>query len=169
MNAPQTLWWHQACSDFEVYQWMGEHPILPCHRLHYLQMATEKLAKAYFWRSQAPPQKSHVAFVRFINVLVAEQNAKRRQMLVACFGLPNFGSFQKYARSQSTIAYQIQNMAPDLAGNGPNPEYPWPHPWPLHAPMSYKYSLWDILQQDTQGRRFLNFIWKALNSFPSYA
>ena len=40
-----------------------------CHSLHHLQMVTEKIAKAYFWRSGSPPPKSHAGFVQFLRFL----------------------------------------------------------------------------------------------------
>jgi hypothetical protein len=55
MNNFQKLWWQQARSDLAVLALLRRHDICPCHQLHYLQMVTEKLAQAYFWRSKSPP------------------------------------------------------------------------------------------------------------------
>ena len=57
----------QAKSDFTMFQVIQDAPL--CHRLHYLQMATEKLAKGFL----TPPGgarygKTHDAFVRFLRV-----------------------------------------------------------------------------------------------------
>ena len=43
----------QARSDWNVYRLLSESREPSCHALHYLQMATEKLAKAYRMRESA--------------------------------------------------------------------------------------------------------------------
>jgi hypothetical protein len=69
MNRYQELWWRQSESDHAVFKLLrGQGPAV-CHTLHYLQMTTEKLAKAYFWRTGSPPQKSHIGFVKFLQFL----------------------------------------------------------------------------------------------------
>ena len=57
MNTFQGLWWQQAKSDHQVFQRLRSEGVAQCHSLHYLQMVTEKLAKAYFWRSGSPRRK----------------------------------------------------------------------------------------------------------------
>jgi len=37
----------QAKSDWQIYEHLEKTSFSKCHALHYLQMATEKLAKAY--------------------------------------------------------------------------------------------------------------------------
>jgi hypothetical protein len=37
----------QARSDWQVFEHLYDSDFPECHALHYLQMATEKLAKAY--------------------------------------------------------------------------------------------------------------------------
>ncbi len=68
MNKFQELWWEQAKSDHEAFVLLRKHSIGQCHSLHYLQMVTEKIAKAYLWRKGAPP-KSHAGFVQFLRLL----------------------------------------------------------------------------------------------------
>lgn len=46
MNEQQRLYLVQARSDRDILKLLSSQPI--CHQLHYLQMLTEKLAKAYF-------------------------------------------------------------------------------------------------------------------------
>lgn len=46
----------QARSDFQVYRHLAQSPeFAVCHALHYLQMATEKLARAYRLRDSQSP------------------------------------------------------------------------------------------------------------------
>jgi hypothetical protein len=71
MNSFQRIWWEQVKSDYQIFALIRSRGIAQCHSLHYLQMVTEKIAKAYFWRSGAPPQKGHAAFVDFLRSLGA--------------------------------------------------------------------------------------------------
>src|ERR1700738_890612 len=69
MNAYQRLWWDQTRSDHSILMLLRRQNAQACHQLHYLQMVTEKLGKAYFWRTGPPPRKSHASFVRFLHAL----------------------------------------------------------------------------------------------------
>ncbi|MCA9157918.1 MAG: hypothetical protein KDA72_06300 [Planctomycetales bacterium] len=51
MNSYQLVWWQQAQSDHQTFLLARRQGIAQCHSLHYLQMVTEKIAKAYFRRS----------------------------------------------------------------------------------------------------------------------
>lgn len=63
----------QSRSDFTVYRVLGEASgrIDECHRLHYLQMACEKIAKAYRLRDTNATLDSalysHPGFTKFVN------------------------------------------------------------------------------------------------------
>ncbi|QDU14408.1 hypothetical protein CA11_22140 [Gimesia maris] len=69
MNSYQEQWWHQAKSDHEAFIFLKSAGIAQCHTLHYLQMVTEKIAKAYLWRSGSPPPRSYAGFVHFLRFL----------------------------------------------------------------------------------------------------
>ena len=60
----------QSGSDFAIYQLLAPQSIALCHPLHYLQMACEKIAKAYRFRDTATSEErltsEHVAFSQFI-------------------------------------------------------------------------------------------------------
>ncbi len=87
MNARQAAFYRQARSDWSVFRhfhprgyrwwttvrrmWCGVVGVCPftfriCHELHYLQMCTEKLAKAYF---KTDPRTGHSAFRGFLAAL----------------------------------------------------------------------------------------------------
>ena len=53
----QRLWWEQSKSDLRVFKQLRALGAHPCHLLHYLQMATEKLSKAYFCALETRPRK----------------------------------------------------------------------------------------------------------------
>jgi hypothetical protein len=50
----------QAHSDYSVYKKLNELRLPLCHKLHYLQMATEKLAKAYQCNNRNTPPKKRI-------------------------------------------------------------------------------------------------------------
>ncbi|MBW3595790.1 MAG: hypothetical protein KY475_00785 [Planctomycetes bacterium] len=66
------------------------------------------------------------------------------------------------------MAYDLERVAPDLAHEGPNPEYPWPHDVPHTAPLDYKFPIWASLTSG-QGRELMRFIQIAVERFPEYA
>ena len=113
----------QSRSDFTVYSvYLQEAE--ECHRLHYLQMACEKIAKAYRLRDlvsfNSEDLYSHAVFSKFITGFLksklvrrryASQDSKRREV-------------ERYARS---LAVEIEKLAPavDRERTPANAEYPW--------------------------------------------
>ena len=74
MNQAQELWWSQAVSDFRLFRMIRDGKYEPCHILHYFQMTTEKLSKAYLWRAGKAPPKVHTGFVRFLRALLTRSD-----------------------------------------------------------------------------------------------
>jgi hypothetical protein len=66
------------------------------------------------------------------------------------------------------LAYQLEHLAPTLAQDGPNPEYPWPHTAPQHAPATFDFVIWPQLTGTGRGRQLLQIIDIAVKKFPSY-
>jgi hypothetical protein len=112
----------QARSENSLRNRLNDPRIEYSHRLHYLQMVTEKLAKGY----QTPPRdydhppKVHIGFVRFLQTL--KGNSGIRDTL-------RYGPgpvFNRFVNSLLDLAKRIEQLAPSAAGsNNPNPEYPW--------------------------------------------
>jgi len=168
VNAAQNLWWEQAKSDWTLFLHLRRTGAAPCHLLHYLQMATEKLSKAYLWRSGKPPPKSHTGFIRFLKALLIRKPPELVWISKALeFGRPEY--LEKWVTGVYMLAYALQNMAPAEARNGPNPEYPWPHEAPAHCPATHPFALWDALSSTGQGRKLLEFIDRAIRRFDVYA
>lgn len=132
-------------------------------------MVTEKLGKSYFWRTGEPPPKSHISFVRFLQAL----DDRPEPDLTRIAKLPGFGrvrDFENWIRTITPIAYELEHIAPSLAGNnGPNPEYPWLQVAPVHAPASYDFRVWTKLTDTGRGRQLLKVIDAAVLEFPKYA
>lgn len=168
MNDYQRLWWEQTRSDHAVLLMLRDRGAMPCHQLHYLQMVTEKLGKAYFWRSGQPPPKSHVSFVRFLQALDNRSRVDRAR-IATLLGFGSVNAFADWIHIVTPLAYSLERLAPALAGDrGPNPEYPWPRQAPLHAPATYKFPVWRELTEMGRGRQLLKVIDRAVIQFPAY-
>lgn len=167
MNSYQDLWWQQAQSDHQVFLLVRRQGMAECHCLHYLQMATEKIAKAYFWRSGAPPPRSHAGFVQFLRFL-GQVRGDDRERIADLFAFRRFTDFQNWIRTVLPIAYDLERLTPDLAHDGPNPEYPWPHAAPVLAPACYDFQAWTSLTRG-QRRELMRVVRIAIEKFNEYA
>jgi hypothetical protein len=130
-------------------------------------MATEKLSKAYLWRSGHAPPKSHTGFVRFLRALLDRRAELDR--IAPVLGFHRREDLDTWVRSVQLLAYSLQNVAPAEASNGPNPEYPWPYEAPAHCPIDHTFALWEQLTNTGRGRKLIVFIERAVACFDQYA
>jgi hypothetical protein len=153
MTEPQRLFLVQARSAFKVFELLLKEAGLPaCHALHYLQMATELLGKARAWK-HGPPGNTHRAFVGFLRSLSTNRQAQKQ------LGYERKNeSWEGRIRKMIPLAKGIEDLAPALCGDGPNPEYPWPKDAPSVAPMEHSFGIWRELQETAAGRQFLNLV-----------
>ncbi len=166
MNTFQEVWYEQVRSDHYILGRLRVINANPCHQLHYLQMVTEKLGKAYYWRTGIPPKTSHASFVRFLQAVADRGEARIAKLL----GFNRSNDFENWLPTATPLAYALERLAPQLAGyNGPNPEYPWPTAAPRHAPAAFKFSIWRDLSETSRGRQLLKVIDSAVIGFPQYA
>lgn len=166
MNNAQRLWWEQACSDQRVFELLRREGLGQCHTLHYLQMVTEKLSKAYLWRAGHPPPRTHAAFVQFLRLL-GQIKANHREQVARLFSFKRYDDFQQWIRAVMPIAYELEHLTPALANEGPNSEYPWPHAAPITAPASYQFRIWSDLEARA-GRELMRVIKIAVLHFEEY-
>jgi hypothetical protein len=159
LNTPQQLFLDQARFDYEIYAHLKRQNI--CHRLHYLQMCTEKLAKTHFWRHGNPPKKEHFVFVQFLRDL--DSDADFHKM----FGYVDRSRFDLQKASIVGLAQRLQDLAP-AKNNGPNPEYPWPPNMPTSSPLRYSFPEWQDWNETTSGRRLKMFVENLLQNYTSY-
>ncbi|HWZ91629.1 MAG TPA: hypothetical protein VNW92_22360 [Polyangiaceae bacterium] len=156
----------QARSDWRVYRILAERDeVLSCHRLHYLQMVCEKLAKAYRLRDTKSPidelVAKHAGFSKFIGPFFAalkdEYTGKDQQLR---------GLIQR-AR---TPAREIEKLAPaiDRAASPENAEYPWERDGAVTAPCDFGFPSLQFLTLPG-GRAFLNLVERALDDFEKVA
>lgn len=154
MNARQSAFTRQAQSDWSVFRhlrpvgprwWIGArrawcgivgvHPFsfAPCHELHYLQMATEKLAKADY--QAALHRSGRAAFRRLLT------DPPNNPGAIAPLGFADLASLTRWQGSVSLIVGAIEDLAPQIADHRglPNPEYPWPRGTENQAPVDYSF------------------------------
>jgi hypothetical protein len=160
----------QAWSDWQAYVHLTRAPSLPrCHPLHYLQMACEKLGKAYRLRNASANVDAivtrHVGFAQFISEFLRSpavledyegQSARHKAVCKTSFAL----------------AREIEKLAPaiDRTYSPENAEYPWERgDWEagtgqVLVPCKYDYPALSLL--DTPGgRAFVKLIERALRDY----
>lgn len=107
--------WHesyliQARRDHAVFQKLSTSgDIEYCHRLHYLQMLTEKLAKAMLTPpgSAMPAPMSHLMFVRTLQVLKTRREIRRQ------LGYGDTATFKAHIDSLLDLAGRIERLSPE--------------------------------------------------------
>ncbi len=115
----ETAFLLQAQSDWQIYKKLNTPNIEDCHRLHYLLMASEKLAKHYLSTVDNPPEKSHYVLDTFIHS--CNFNTDLRNYL----GFKdNKKGYVEYLKSIKQTAFEFLKLVPrDLSSM--NVEYPW--------------------------------------------
>jgi len=152
MTECQRLFLVQARSNLKVFNLLRDAEGLPaCHAIHYLQMATEMLGKAYFWKD-GPRPNTHRAIVAFLRSLFANRRAQSRLGFEG-----RNANWQRFVVAAAALAEEIENLAPALTPDGPNPEYPWPMQQPTTAPAEHDFAIWRTLNT-ASGRKFLYFV-----------
>jgi hypothetical protein len=166
----------QARSDFEVFQLLSEQDgsrVPECHPLHYLQMATEKLAKAAFIALgvQVGYRFSHVAFSHIPDHLC-------RRDVAHALGWQDFRAYQRFLARTAGLFRAIDELSPGVgpqqpgggSSEGPNAEYPWiardesgEMTW--HAPADQRFDLLDKLHRSGDGATLFLFVRTLLERF----
>jgi hypothetical protein len=158
MNEQQRLFFVQAESDYRVLRLLQSRGEPACQVLHYLQMSTEKLARVYLWK-QAAVKTSHAAFSKFLRSIAGDDRVRDE------LGYRSREQWDAKLRGIASLAAAVQRLAPDLAGDGPNPEYPWPPDHPTSAPTEFEFPVWGELQK-ANGRVLLDFLDKLFQHAP---
>ena len=138
----------QAQSDWVMFNRLTASADTPlCQRLHYLQMATEKLAKGLLTVSGGGPYpKTHDAFVRFMRV------AKSRPDIREACKFTQASAFNAYIDSLLPLGESIQGLSPE-GDDHPNPEYPWELREIIYTPVDYAFPEFAL-----QSRRMLKML-----------
>lgn len=184
MTPRQRAFYRQAASDWAVFAYLRQAtpggvkpwrrqlaglvgvnvPVLPvCHELHYLQMCTEKLAKAYFL---ANPPGGHAAFRQFLRSLLTNGTA------VGPLGFSSSGDLTRWVNTAVPVGDALEDLAPALADRAglPNPEYPWPKAAPVTAPVDHPFVVEVYSRLATQARSgeppFLEIFGRMVETLP---
>jgi hypothetical protein len=154
----------QSASDFRIYEILIALDCIPvCHSLHYLQMACEKIAKAYQFRDQTTSETrlttSHVAFSKFMDSFIS--SPKMRQEYKG-----RDAQLIRVRQSTRNLAREIEKLAPavDREHSPSNAEYPWESNEGVVLPCVYTYPNLSSLREPT-GLHFLKLIKEAITSF----
>lgn len=151
----QAAFLKQAKSDWDAYQKATKLDWPDCQRLHYLQMTTEKLSKAFLVAGDTQLKNltgSHAAFVKFIRIISGNKN------LQIALGMKKSQQKAKF-NALLPLAREIELLAPALAQGGPNPEYPWEtQSGTILAPADHSFPLMQRLQKTPQGTQLLKYI-----------
>jgi hypothetical protein len=135
----------QSQSDWQVYNLLaGESHLADCHELHYLQMACEKIAKAYRCRDTSADLedllKRHVGFAKFMGGFLSSPSIKDAYK-------GRDAQLREISRFARNLAREIEKLAPavDRAGTPENAEYPWESGDKIVSPCQYSYPRLSLL------------------------
>jgi hypothetical protein len=153
-------YFEQACSDWSIFvEFHGREDIPRAQALHYLQMATEKLAKAYRLCDSLTNLEtiltSHVGFPEFFNTFLRAPSMRREFK-------GRDEQLRQIQRDCQSLARAVEQLAPavDRLGHPANAEYPWEEGGKIVAPVSYSFPSLSLLRE-ARGRWFLNFVERA--------
>jgi hypothetical protein len=154
----------QSRSDFAVFRLLsGSASVEECHRLHSLQMACEKIAKAYRFRDTDTSDErlttEHVAFSQFIESYLGSADIKMRYR----DRVAQLREVRKVARK---LAREIEKLAPavDREGTPANAEYPWEDAGRVMTPCEFTFPALALLKE-AGGRTFIRLIDTAITEF----
>jgi hypothetical protein len=151
----------QARADWEAYQRIDDPTWPSCHRLHFLQMAAEKLGKALLVAGDMSLERithTHAAFVKFMRVARKNHNLQKELGMT-------YSQITAHFNRLLPMAYEIEVLAPTLAQDGPNPEYPWrDKSGHILVPVDYSFPQMKQLQS-IPGTQLLKYIGHFLRDF----
>jgi hypothetical protein len=149
----------QALADLRAREMLLEHPELPdCQQLHFLQMACEKLCKAYLCGQGADPQTlrgSHAYISRPLPIIARQQFAQESRR-IHTDSTWVIGAIRALARKIELLAPAVND-----AGRQPaNCEYPWEGPdGTVRVPAEHNFAL--ELLHEKAGRLLLKVLYTA--------
>jgi len=150
----------QASADFETWERLQRDDKVPkCHKLQFLQMACEKLAKAHLCGAGADPreiQDSHKYFAKSFPTIAKNLYARRGEHL---------RKYDPWAKAMGHLAREIELLAPSVKDGDrrqDNCEYPWElADDKLRIPAEYTFPNLSSLT-DLEGRLLLKIVKGAI-------
>jgi hypothetical protein len=165
----------QGLSQLRMYEFLAGQPseVAPeAHTLHFLQMATENIAKAVFLRSGNPgwDKFRHAAFSAIPHHLRVCHVATK-------LGWKDFNAYQRFMRDIMPLCREIEQLHPQVGGSGaqptavenPNVEYPWPgrhkHGHEIwYVPASFQFGLLARMRRSL-GLQLIGFLHVLIDRF----
>lgn len=164
MNANPGNWGRafakQAQADFEAWSTLQGNKAIPvCHKLHFLQMACEKLCKAHLCKQPgADPkvhQSCHAYTAKNLGIII------RQQLSLT----PRPPKNHEYLQDRcNLIAREIELLHPSVDNGGKRPdncEYPWEQGGNLYVPATWTFPALNLLEAQG-GRALLKLIYNAI-------
>jgi hypothetical protein len=152
----------QALADFDAWNVlnlaMGIPPLPPSQKLHFLQMACEKLAKSHLLKAgskMSELEQSHAYTAKNIPTIV------RQQMIL---GGENKRVADSVRDQCKRLAREIELLSPSVDDGGrrkDNCEYPWRDAKSLRIPAEWEFTTLNLLTEPT-GRNILKRIREAI-------
>jgi hypothetical protein len=126
----------QARSDYQTFVLLAGlgGAVDVCQKLHYLQMAAEKISKAYLASEEAPPPRVHNTFLGFVR-----REARFNTAIMAECGFRSKQRYGEYLRGLEPMAGELDALAPAVDPPPHNPEYPWWSPSGPLAPVDFSF------------------------------
>ncbi len=161
--------WRQGRSDFGVYELLAAKSpkeVPRCHALHYLQMACEKIAKAYRIRDtnaelhgEGGLLRCHVGFEKLMRALLLSPAVRDSYQ-------GRTAQLREVNKMVLVLAREIEKLAPavDDQASPENAEYPWASGKAVIAPCEHDFSRLSLLHE-ASGRSFLKLLRLALRRF----
>ncbi len=150
----------QADADFKTFEIVQALRVPLCHKLHFLQMACEKLVKAHLCGVGTEPgalQTSHAYIAGTLPVVL------RQQVVFVKF---TGGKAKEVLSRARIVAQEIEVLAPSVNRDGDRPdncEYPWEDTARnLHSPLDWPFNLSELILIPS-GRTILKLIRGAID------
>jgi len=152
----------QAKADFETWEILQDCPdVAKCHKLQFLQMACEKLAKAHLYDAGSQPAKSHAYF--------GKNFPKIAEYYYARAGISG-GKYRKLYQPLRPLAGEIECLSPSVDNNGKrrdNCEYPWEESGgAIRIPAEYTFPNLNLLTAPN-GRQLLKIVKEVIDYLTS--
>lgn len=150
----------QAMADFLAWNVLQSNPrVATCQRLHFLQMACEKLVKAHLCQAGSIPEvlrTSHAYVAKNLPIIARQHLAKMRRKPPSRHDV--------LLRQIKHLAREIELLAPAVDDNGQRPdncEYPWSVGGQVLVPAEYPFGNLSLLTAPA-GRTLLKILHDAI-------
>lgn len=155
----------QAREDWRLFNFLCDHGRTRCHQLQALQMACEKIAKAYRIRDTNADltvlMSGHVGFMRFINAFMISPPIQRQYR-------GRGAQLKIRLREMRQIANEIELLTPSIERDGrrDNCEYPWWDGADIAVPCEHTFPNLAVLSlQGARSHTFLKLMGRAMDEF----